>query len=110
MRPLREALALACFESLANTGRGSALAKELLSGFVSAAVEQSLHHLRTLKDQRLAEIRSRLDEEERRLRNWFQRWCTRMADEHFTTLLRAENLDSLPKYLAERVWSGGRTA
>lgn len=32
-----------------------------------------------------------------------------LADEHFTTLLRAEGLDSLPKYLADRVWSGGRT-
>lgn len=32
------------------------------------------------------------------------------ADEHFATLLRAEGLDSLPKYLADRVWSGGRTA
>lgn len=31
------------------------------------------------------------------------------ADENFTTLLRAEGLDTLPKYLAERVWSGGRT-
>ncbi|MGB8077431.1 MAG: hypothetical protein WCE58_05400, partial [Gallionella sp.] len=33
-----------------------------------------------------------------------------LADENFTNLLRAEGLDSLPKYLAERVWSGGRTA
>lgn len=33
-----------------------------------------------------------------------------LADENFTTLLRAEGLDSLPKYLAERVWAGGRTA
>lgn len=33
-----------------------------------------------------------------------------LADENFTTLLRAEGLDSLPKYLAEKVWSGGRTA
>jgi ParB family chromosome partitioning protein len=32
------------------------------------------------------------------------------ADEHFATLLRAEGLDSLPKYLADRVWSGGRSA
>jgi ParB family chromosome partitioning protein len=31
-----------------------------------------------------------------------------LADENFTTLLRAEGLDSLPKYLADRVWSGGR--
>lgn len=32
------------------------------------------------------------------------------ADEYFATLLRAEGLDSLPTYLADRVWSGGRTA
>lgn len=31
-----------------------------------------------------------------------------LADENFTTLLRAEGLDSLPKYLADRVWAGGR--
>lgn len=31
-----------------------------------------------------------------------------LADENFTTLLRAESLDSLPKYLADRVWVGGR--
>ena len=29
------------------------------------------------------------------------------ADENFTTLLRAERLETLPTYLAERVWSGG---
>jgi ParB family chromosome partitioning protein len=33
-----------------------------------------------------------------------------LADENFTTLLRAEALDSLPKYLAERVWPVGRAA
>lgn len=33
-----------------------------------------------------------------------------LADENFTTLLRAEGLDSLPKYLAERVWPVGRAA
>jgi ParB family chromosome partitioning protein len=33
-----------------------------------------------------------------------------LADENFTTLLRAEGLDSLPKYLAERVWPMGRAA
>lgn len=31
-----------------------------------------------------------------------------LVDENFTTLLRAEGLDSLPKYLADRVWAGGR--
>ena len=30
-----------------------------------------------------------------------------MADENFTNLLRAEGLDSLPKYIAERVWPTG---
>jgi len=32
-----------------------------------------------------------------------------LADENFTTLLRAEGLDSLPKYLSERVFSGDRS-
>jgi ParB family chromosome partitioning protein len=32
---------------------------------------------------------------------------TLLADEHFVTLLRAEGLDSLPRYLAERVSAGG---
>lgn len=30
-----------------------------------------------------------------------------LVNEHFTTLLRAEGLDSLPTYLAERVWPKG---
>jgi ParB family chromosome partitioning protein len=30
-----------------------------------------------------------------------------LADENFVNLLRAEGLATLPKYLAERVWSGG---
>lgn len=33
-----------------------------------------------------------------------------LADENFTNLLRAEGLDTLPKYLAERVSSGGHSA
>lgn len=33
-----------------------------------------------------------------------------LADENFTTLLRAESLDSLPQYLADRVWSRGSAA
>jgi ParB family chromosome partitioning protein len=33
-----------------------------------------------------------------------------LADENFTNLLRAEGLDTLPKYLAERVWPAGVTA
>ena len=33
-----------------------------------------------------------------------------LADEHFSNLLRAEGLDTLPKQLAERVWGGGHSA
>jgi len=33
-----------------------------------------------------------------------------LADENFTNLLRAEGLDTLPKYIADRVWSGGIAA
>lgn len=33
-----------------------------------------------------------------------------LADEHFSNLLRAEGLDTLPKQLAERVWAGGHAA
>ena len=32
------------------------------------------------------------------------------SDENFINLLRAEGLDTLPEYLANRVWSGGSTA
>lgn len=33
-----------------------------------------------------------------------------LADEHFSNLLRAEGLDTLPKQLAERVWGGSHAA
>lgn len=33
-----------------------------------------------------------------------------LADEHFATLLRAEHLDTMPQYLADRIWPRGSTA
>lgn len=33
-----------------------------------------------------------------------------LADEHFSNLLRAEGLDTLPKYLADRVWPAGHAS
>jgi ParB family chromosome partitioning protein len=33
-----------------------------------------------------------------------------LADEHFSNLLRAEGLDTLPKQLAERIWGRGHAA
>lgn len=81
VRPLKEALAEARFETLANAGRWSRLPDDLLAGFVRSAVEQSLVHLRQLKEQRQAAIKPRLDEEERRLRVWFQRWGLRIEEQ-----------------------------
>ena len=33
-----------------------------------------------------------------------------LADENFANLLRAEGLDTLPQYLADRVWPRGSSA
>ena len=33
-----------------------------------------------------------------------------LSNDNFTNLLRAEGLDTLPKYVAERVWAGGHAA
>lgn len=33
-----------------------------------------------------------------------------LADEHFATLLRAEHLDTMPQYLADRIWPHGSAA
>ncbi|AOE91051.1 ParB/RepB/Spo0J family partition protein [Ralstonia pseudosolanacearum] len=33
-----------------------------------------------------------------------------LSDENFATLMRAERLDTLPKYLADRVWTGGHSS
>lgn len=109
IQPLKAALQAAQFDNLANTGRTSALDPALLSGFVTSAVEQSLHHLRQLKDQRLAQIRPRLDDEDRRLRHWFERWAGRI-DEQLQRLppegRRATQLrhkrEEMEKYLRHR--------
>lgn len=109
VRPLKEALAEARFETLANAGRWSRLPDDLLAGFVRSAVEQSLAHLRQLKDQRQAAIKPRLDEEERRLHTWFQRWGLRIEEQlqglppegKRATRLRQQLLE-MEKYLQDR--------
>jgi hypothetical protein len=109
IRPLKEALAEARFENLANTGRTSKLRQDLLRGFIESAATQSLHHLRQLKDQRRAIIQPRLAEEEKRLKQWFQRWGARI-EEQLTNLppegKRATGLrtrrEEMEKYLHDR--------
>jgi hypothetical protein len=109
VRPLKDALAEARFETLANTGRWSRLPDDLLAGFVRSAVEQSLVHLRHLKDQRQTTIKPRLDEEERRLNGWFKRWGQRIEEQlqglppegKRATRLR-QQLVEMEKYLQDR--------
>lgn len=78
IRPLKEALAEVDFNNLTNSGKRGNLPEHLLKSFLSSAVDQSLHHMRKLKDLRRAEIRPRLDEENKRLEHWFARWAERI--------------------------------
>ncbi|WP_315852806.1 DEAD/DEAH box helicase [Pseudomonas tumuqii] len=78
IRPLKEALAEVDFNKLTNSGKRGNLPEHLLKSFLSSAVDQSLHHMRKLKDLRRAEIRPRLDEENKRLEHWFARWAERI--------------------------------
>lgn len=49
-----------------------------MKSFLSSAVDQSLHHLKQLKDRRRAEIWPRVEEETKRLDDWFSRWAERI--------------------------------
>ena len=109
IRPLKEALEDVGFEKLANTGKKGSLTEGLLKGFVSAAVDQSTQHLIKLKDKRRELIRPRLEEEEKRLKEWFHRWATRIDDQLFglppegkrATKLRHQR-EEMEKYLVDR--------
>ncbi len=59
------------FHTLVNTGRESTFNAAAMRGLVKAAVENSLFHLNKLREQRRAEIRPRLQEEEKRLSAWY---------------------------------------
>jgi ERCC4-related helicase len=72
-RPLREALEEARFLNLTNTGRASTFNANAMRGFVTAAVESSLAHMKMLRDIRRGEIRPQLEEEEKRLRAWYDK-------------------------------------
>jgi len=109
IRPLKDALAEVNFEQLANTGKTGTLPDHLLKSFLGSAVDQSINHLKKLKDQRRAQIRPRLDEETARLKHWFERWAERI-DSQLTNLppegRRATQLrqkrEEMEKYLEDR--------
>lgn len=106
---LKDALARAGFEKLADTGRRGVPSPELLQGFVSAAVEESLKFLMQLKDQRLQALKPVLDKEEARLERWRARRLAKL-DEALSSLsseskqaaqLRNEK-DEIERYLKDR--------
>lgn len=109
IRPLKEALDEVNFDQLANTGKSGNLPEHLLQSFLSSSVDQSINHLKKLKDRRRALIRPRLDEENARLKHWFERWGERI-DTQLTNLppegRRATQLrqkrEEMEKYLEDR--------
>jgi len=68
LRPLRDALEAARFETLVNDGSRSR--QSAAQGLVPAAVEASLLHLKKLETAREKELIPLLRKEERRLRHW----------------------------------------
>ena len=72
-RPLRDALAAAGFDRLANTGTNITFNAEALRGLVAAAVKASIEHLRELVEQRRQQMRPLIEREEARLKAWYER-------------------------------------
>lgn len=106
-RPLREALAEARLDQLANTGvRVNLQAAQLL---LHAAVDASLAHLRRLMQQRVEDIRPLLESEERRLRQWrnrrrtlLERRIAELGAAHPQARRHGRQLDEMERYLDDR--------
>jgi hypothetical protein len=109
LRPLRDALARAHFNDLADTGRRGTMAEALLKSFVGIAVDQSLDRMNELRQQRQAETKPLLDREEARLRSWLTRRRARIDEqlaEFSPTSQQAvrarQNLEEAEKYVRDR--------
>jgi ERCC4-related helicase len=108
-QPLKDALARAGFDKLADTGRRGSTSAELLQGFVAAAVEESLKHLTQLKDARKQAIKPVLEKEEARLERWRTRRIAKLdealaglsAESKQAAQLRGEK-DEMERYLKDR--------
>ncbi|MDO6788118.1 DEAD/DEAH box helicase [Cobetia marina] len=115
IRPLKEALAEVKFDHLTNTGKRGELPEHMMKSFLDSAVNQSLYHLKQIRDRRRAEIWPRVEEETKRLDDWFARWATRIDDQlaglpqegKRTTQLRNKR-EEMEKYLEDRKehWMG----
>ncbi len=108
-QPLKDALARAGFEKLADTGQRGVTSPELLQGFVSAAVEESIKHLKQLKDKRIQALKPLLDKEEARLERWRARRLAKLdealsglsAESKQAAQLRNEK-DEIERYIKDR--------
>ena len=108
-QPLKDALARAGFEKLADTGQRGVTSPELLQGFVSAAVEESIKHLKQLKDKRIQALKPVLDKEEARLERWRARRLAKLdealsglsAESKQAAQLRNEK-DEIERYIKDR--------
>ncbi len=106
-RPLREALDAAGFESLVNEGAiGNLQAAQLL---IQSAVEESLKHLRALRDRRIDEQLPFLRVEERRLRAWRTRRAAllesrieQLGAQHVHARKYGKLLEEMAAYLKDR--------
>jgi exonuclease VII large subunit len=105
--PLRETLAAAGFEKLANTKAPARVpAAEML---ISSAVDASVQHLRSLEKQRQEKVKPLLKQEEQRLKQWSQKRRS-IIDQRLTELeansttakrLQRER-EEMDKYLKDR--------
>lgn len=112
-RSLREAIAAAGFDRLVNDGSvGNKEAAQLL---ISAAVEESLNHLRSLRDKRIDEMLPLLRAEERRLRHWsnkrrelLETRIAELGEHHLRARRYRKDLEEMEAYLQDRAknWRG----
>lgn len=107
--PLKKALEDINFDNLVNSGKEGSLPDKLRAGFLTGAVEQSIQHLKQLKDQRHAIIRPRLEKEEKRLESWFHKWSMKIDAELINLppegkkAVRLKNQkDEMEKYISDR--------
>ncbi|WP_299018078.1 DEAD/DEAH box helicase [uncultured Photobacterium sp.] len=92
-----------------STNAANAAKRKLVEGFISAAVTQSLRHMESLCDERQQLILPRLEEEEKRLSLWFDRWATHIEGQlanlppegKRATRLRQKR-EEMEKYLKDR--------
>lgn len=106
-RSLREALSIAKFENLPNTGQRGIL--EMAQKLIPDVVERSLGHMRQLSNNRIDKMLPLLREEERRLRRWknkrrelLEGYIRQLGDNHPRAIRYRKDLEEMEAYLKDR--------